>query len=109
MIRTRWPGARIELARNSRAAALALEARLVDAVHPADEARWSQLYATAELRDEFRDWLAGFDLVISCWSDPDDDLRRRFPVHPDQKFISISPKPTLAPAAAHFCRPLSEA
>jgi heptosyltransferase-3 len=106
LLRQRWPAARIELAGNATAAQLARHRGLLDAVHPQHEARWSTLYAPAELPRDFAAWLASFDLVFSAWPDPEGDLRRRFPVRDGQVYLTTPALPTRAPAAAHYAEPL---
>lgn len=106
LLRQRWPSARIELAGNVTAAQLARDRGLLDAVHAQHEARWSALYAPAELPADFAAWLATFDLVLNFWPDPDGDLRRRFPIRAGQVYLTAPALPTLAPAAAHYCEPL---
>ncbi len=105
-LRERWPGARIELAGNPRAAELAVLDGTLDAAHDQVEARWSQLYRNAPLAASFRAWLESFDLVLSFWPDPDGDLARHFPLNPGQLYIAGSPVVTTRPACAHFFAPL---
>lgn len=106
LLRHAWPNARIEIAGNAIAAALAVNRGLINAAHSQHEARWAALYGDAPLPGEFAAWLAEFDLVLSFWPDPDGDLRRRFPLHSRQRFISGAPMPAQNPAAAHYCEPL---
>lgn len=106
LLRGRWPRARIELAGNAVAAALARDRGLLDAVHAQDEARWAALYAAAPLPEAFAAWLGSFDLVLSYWPDPDGDLGRRFPRHARQTFLAAPALPSAGPAARHYCRPL---
>src|SRR5688572_1698966 len=108
LLRERWPGARLELAGNATAAQLALSRGLIDAVHSQHEARWAGLFTDAPLSPKFADWLAGFDLVLCYWPDPDGTLRRRFPIHRHQRWIAASAMPVRAPAAAHYCEPLHQ-
>ena len=108
VLRRRWPQARIELVGNRSAAQLARERGLLDAVHSQHDARWAALYNAAPLPGEFRAWLAEFDLVLSYWPDPDDDLRRRFPLREEQCFLSAAAMPAIAPAAAHYGAALRE-
>ena len=108
LLRERWPEATIELAGNATAAQLARHRGLLDTVHSQHEARWSTLYGTASLPDEFARWLREFDLVVSYWPDPEGELRRRFPLRDGQLFLSTPAMPTRAPAAAHYCEPLRE-
>lgn len=105
-LRRRWPGARIELAGNARAAELGLAAGLLDAAHSQHEARWSSLYVAGPLQPEFQAWLDRFDLVVSYWSDLDGDLRRRFSSRGD-RFIASGPRVSTRPAARHFCDALT--
>lgn len=107
-LRRRWPEARIELAGNATAAALARTRGLLDAVHSQHEARWAALYGDAPLAPAFAAWLGEFDLVLSFWPDPDGDLRRRFPLRAGQRFLHGDALPTRAPAAAHYAAPLRE-
>ena len=107
-LRLRWPQARIELAGNASAAELARSRGVLDRVHSQHEARWSALFSSAPLPAEFAAWLGEFDLVLNYWPDPDDELRRRFPVHPRQQFLSASAMPECDPAARHYCAPLRE-
>lgn len=106
LLRKRWPAARIELAGNATAAALAVESGLLDAAHSQHETRWSALFATSPLPTEFSAWLASFDLVLNFWPDPDGALRAKFPLHPRQIFLHGAALPSRAPAAAHYCEPL---
>lgn len=107
LLRRRWPAARIELVGNATAAALALDAGLLDAAHSQHAARWAALHGEAPLPPDFSRELVSFDLVLNFWPDPDGDLRRRFPLHPGQIFLSAPALPaTGAPAAAHYCAPL---
>lgn len=105
-LRRRWPDARIELAGNATAAALALDRGLINAVHSQHEARWSRLFTAEPLPADFAAWLAGFDLVLNYWPDPDGDLGRRFPLRAGQVFIPADDRPGPGPAAATFCAPL---
>ncbi len=57
-LRQQWPEARLELAGNATAAALAVRQGLLDAAHSQHEARWSALYADAPLPAAFAEWLA---------------------------------------------------
>jgi heptosyltransferase-3 len=106
LLRQRWPDARIELIGNRLAASLAVTVGVLDAVHAQHEARWSALYGPAALPPALAGWLAEFDLVLNYWPDPDQELARRFPARAGQNFLSATPLPTLAPAAAHYCAPL---
>jgi len=107
-LRTRWPGARLELAGNATAAALARVRGLLDAVHSQHEARWSALFDPAPLPAELAAWLGGFDLVVNYWPDPDGALRRHFPIHAGQTFLTADALPSRGPAAAHYAAPLRE-
>jgi heptosyltransferase-3 len=108
LLRTKWPGARIELVGHARAAGLGVSGGYLDAVHSQHEARWSALFtdSTAELPPALHAWLAAFDLIVNYWPDPDGTLARRFPLRAGQQFLSAPAAPTLAPAARHFCEPL---
>lgn len=106
LLRARWPHARIELAGNATAAALARDRGLIDAVHSQHEARWSRLFTPAPLPADFAAWLAGFDLVLNYWPDPEGELDRRFPLRSGQTFLTAAPLPAAGPAAAHYCAPL---
>lgn len=106
-LRRAWPDARIELAGNVTAAAVARSTRLLDAVHSQHEARWSALYDDAPLSGEFAPWLASFDLVVNFWPDDSGELARHFPRRAGQTFLSASAQPAQAPAAAHFCAALA--
>ena len=105
-LRAAWPTARIELAGNATAAALAVTRGLLDAAHSQHESRWAVLYDSVPLPSDFATWLASFDLILNLWPDPDGDLARRFPLHPAQRFLTAPAHPILAPAAAHYCAPL---
>jgi ADP-heptose:LPS heptosyltransferase len=106
LLRRHWPAARIELAGNAPAAELGRAAGLIDAAHSQHEARWAALYGDAPLPAPLGEWLAGFDLVLNFWPDPECELARRFPLRAGQVFLSAPALPTLAPAAAHYCEPL---
>lgn len=107
LLRRRWPRAEIELVGNPAAGALAVARGLLDRVHPEAQARWATLHSDEPLPPALGDWLAGFDVVLSFWPDPDGDLRARFPVRPGQIFLSGTPWPARQPAAAHYCAPLT--
>ncbi|MBI5767518.1 MAG: glycosyltransferase family 9 protein [Verrucomicrobia bacterium] len=106
LLRRHWPAARLELAGNATAAALALDAGLLDAAHSQHESRWSALYGAAPLPAGLAAWLATFDLVVNFWPDTDGELRAHFPLRPDQTFLHGEAQPTYAPAAAHYCAAL---
>jgi ADP-heptose:LPS heptosyltransferase len=108
LLRTKWPGARIELVGHARAAGLGVSGGYLDAVHSQHEARWSALFsaAAAELPSALHAWLVEFDLIVNYWPDPDGTLARRFPLRAGQQFLSAPAAPTMAPAARHFCEPL---
>lgn len=108
LLRRRWPKARIELAGNARAAELAMDCGLLDVVHSQHEARWGILYNTTLLPADFTAWLKEFDLVVSFWPDPDGELRRQFPIRPEQVFLHGMAMPARAPAAAHYCETLRQ-
>ena len=103
-LRSAFPTARIELAGNASAAALAVTRGLL--AHSQHESRWAALYDSAPLTSDFATWLASFDLILNFWPDPEGDLTRRFPLHPAQRFLTAPAHPLLAPAAAHYCEPL---
>ncbi len=107
-LRRTWPSARIELAGNATAAAIAHDSGLIDAVHSQQEARWSALFGPAPLPEELAAWLGSFDLVLNFWPDDDGALLRQFPLRPGQKFLSAPAHPTIAPAAAHYCAALTD-
>ena len=107
-LRLAWPTARIELAGNAPAAALAVSRDLLDAAHSQHESRWAALYAFVPLPSDFAAWLASFDLILNFWPDPYHSLTAHFPLHPAQNFLTAPAHPTLAPAAAHYCAPLSQ-
>jgi len=106
LLRNRWPGARLELAGNARAAQLAVNRGMLDAVHSQDEGRWRALFSPSPLSVGFAGWLDGFDLIINFWPDPDRVLAVHFPRHKGQEFLSGSARAGSAPAASHFCDPL---
>ena len=108
LLRSRWPAADIEWVGNATAAALALRQRLLDRVHSQHEARWGALYGGAPLPPDFAAWLSEFDLVVNYWPDPGSELRRRFPIRTGQTFLSATAMPARAPAAAHYCEPLTQ-
>lgn len=108
-LRRQWPAAEIELVGNAVAARLALARGWLDRTHSQHDARWAALHADGPLPADLARWLAGFDVIVNFWPDPDGALRRRFPAHAAQKFISAPAMPARAPAAAHYCdalRPL---
>jgi len=105
-LRHEAPAARIELAGNAWAAALAVTCGLLDAVYSQHEARWAALYERAPLPADFATWLASFDVILNFWPDPDADLAHHFPLHPAQTFLTAPAHPSCAPAAAHYCAPM---
>jgi ADP-heptose:LPS heptosyltransferase len=106
LLRSRWPAAQIEFVGHSTAAALAVDAGLIDRFHSQHDARWSALYASAPLPADLSAELTHFDLVINFWPDPDGDLARRFPLRARQTYLSTSAHPAITPASAHYCAPL---
>jgi ADP-heptose:LPS heptosyltransferase len=106
LLRQRWPAAEIELIGNAPAAALARSRGLLTTVHSQHERRWSALYGKEALPPALAAWLATFDLVLNYWPDPDRELRRHFPLHPAQCYLSAPARPEHQPAAAHYCAPL---
>lgn len=100
--RAAFPGARVELVGNREAAAIGVDAGLLDAVHSQHDARWLALGLDAPLPAALREWLGAFDLVVNFWPDPDGTLARRFPVGPHQVFLARGALPASAPAAAHY-------
>jgi heptosyltransferase-2 len=107
LLRRQWPKAEIHLVGNPAAASLARQRGIISVVHSQHEARWNSLYEPSPLPADLGRWLAEFDLVLNFWPDPAGDLPRRFPLHPEQQFLSGSALPTCAPAAAHYCAPLA--
>jgi ADP-heptose:LPS heptosyltransferase len=107
-LRAAFPAARLELAGNAPAAALAVTRGLLDAAHSQHESRWAALYGSAALPPDFAAWLATFDLVLNFWPDPDRTLAAHFPLHAAQRFLTAPAHPARAPAAAHYCEPLSQ-
>ena len=105
LLRGLWPSAQIEFVGNARAAELGLIAKVIDKVHSQAEARWAQLYHPKPLSPDFKDWLDGFDLIVSLWPDPDGELRRHF-AHRGSTFIARDARVSTQPAAAHFCEAL---
>ncbi len=101
-LRARWPEVRIELAGNAVAAALAVNRGLIDAAHPQHGAQWAGLFGEGPLPPAFGAWLAEFDLIVNFWPDPDGDLGRRFPLRPEQRYLSAPALPGVAPAARHY-------
>lgn len=102
LLRERWPTATIELAGNARAAELGRWEGLLDRVHSQNEARWAALYGTAPLPGPLRSWLAGFDLVVCAWPDPDGQIARHL-AHLGPRCLFGAAQPGTAPAARHFC------
>jgi len=105
-LRSAYPAARIELAGNAPAAALAVARGLLDAAHSQHESRWAALYDSAPLPPTFGAWLTSFDLVLNFWPDPDATLARHFQNLSAPIFLTSSAHPNRAPAAAHYCEPL---
>ncbi|MDB6126817.1 MAG: lipopolysaccharide core biosynthesis protein [Verrucomicrobia bacterium] len=107
-LRARWREARIELVGNVTAAELALERGLINAAHSQHESRWSALYGSAALPAELARWFEAFDLVVSYWPDPEQELARRFPLRADQIFLTTSAHPEMGPAALHYLTALRD-
>ena len=108
LLRQRWPHARIELVGNATAAALGLQTGLIDRVDSQHDRIWGALYADTALPAGLQARLAGYDLVINYWPDPDRTLGRHFPLSPAQIFLTTAALPEIGPAAAHYCAPLQE-
>lgn len=106
LLRAHWPAARIELVGHARAAELAVGRHYLDAAHSQHEARWAALYAPAPLPREFAAWLGAFDLIVSYWPDPENELRAHLAAAA-RRVILGGDQAATAPAAAHFCAPLS--
>ena len=65
-------------------------------------------YTEGPLAAPFDAWLAEFDLIISFWPDPLNELNVRFPRRPAQVFLSGAAHPEIAPAAAHYLQPAAQ-
>lgn len=107
LLRKHWPDAEIDLVGNASAAVLGVQAGLLTRVESEHGRLWSELHNAAPLSEGLQARLAAYDLVLSYWPDPDGDLRRRFPLHPHQRFLAHPAHPLIAPAAAHYCAPLA--
>ena len=108
LLRTHWPQTHITLVGNATAAALGLTRGLLDAVCSQHEARWSALFGDSPLSPELAAWLAEFDLVVNFWPDPENELRRRFPLRTGQIYLTAAAMPAQSPAAAHYCEPMRQ-
>jgi heptosyltransferase III len=108
LLRQRWPDAQIELVGNATAAEIARKRGLINAAHSQHEARWSACFSAAPLTPALATWFADFDLVVSYWPDPEGEMKSHFPTRPGQVFLTAEAMPTIAPAAAHYCRQLQE-
>ena len=106
LLRARWPDARIELAGNARAAELGRLDGVLQSVHSQHEARWAALCSPEPLPGPFRDWLAGFDLIVCAWPDPDGQIARHLTAL-GPRCIFGTAQPECAPAARHFCAMLA--
>ncbi|MGH8019830.1 MAG: glycosyltransferase family 9 protein [Opitutaceae bacterium] len=115
LLRAGWPEARIELAGNARAAQLGLCPQYLDTVHSQHDLRWNRLGAdmahALDPGEPLARWLAGFDLVVNFWPDPDGAIARDFAMlgfKAEGGCIAIHypAQPEHAPAAAHFCEAL---
>jgi len=106
LLRRRWPHATIELVGNATAAALGVNAGLLNRVHSQHESRWSALYHSAPLPAPVTAELASFDLVLNFWPDPDQTITQHFREFAATIFLTSSALPALAPAAAHYCEAL---
>ena len=106
-IRKRWPDAQLTLVGNASAAALALRGGEIDVAFSQHEARWAALYGAAPLTAELAEFLRKKDLIVCFWPDPDGEISARFPLHPQQTFLSAPARPQSHPAARHFCEALA--
>ncbi|MEO7798703.1 MAG: hypothetical protein ABIY47_13370 [Opitutaceae bacterium] len=104
LLRRRWPESKIELVGNAKAAELGRREGLIDAVHSQHEARWAPLYSSEELAKDFQAWLEEFDLVVSYWPDPDEELSARFPLRTGQIFRPGAAWPTRTPRRGALLR-----
>jgi heptosyltransferase-2 len=89
-LRREYPEARIEIVGNATAARLAVDAKLLQAAHSQQEARWAGLYTTGTLPPSLSRWLGDFDLVILGWPDAEGEAARHFPIRPGQAFLAIA-------------------
>ena len=96
-LRREYPEARIEIVGNATAARLAVDAKLLQAAHSQQEARWAGLYTTGTLPPSLSRWLGDFDLVILGWPDAEGEAARHFPIRPGQAFLAIDPAPRGGP------------
>ena len=105
-LRARWPGAILELAGNAVAGVLARDAGLAQVVHDQNEARWAQLYRVEPLEPAFREFLRGFDLIVSYWPDPEKTVASHFGTLGGVTVIQASHAPRGQHAADFFQEPL---
>lgn len=122
MVRKYWPEAHIELLGYRSTAQLAVGRHYVNAFRSQDEGGLARFFARgSELDGDLAKWLEDFELVISCFYDPDKiflgNLERcglrawevgdGLPPYRGQgRVLSIDPRVNTSPAARHFCAPL---
>ncbi|MCF7686751.1 MAG: glycosyltransferase family 9 protein [Cephaloticoccus sp.] len=100
-LREQWPQAWIELIGNATAASLALESGLINRAESQHTGPWHGLF-TDKLSPDLRSRLAGYDLILSYWPDPEGEIARHFPLRENQIFLSAPARPDVGPAAVHY-------
>jgi len=125
MLRAQWPDAHIEILGQASTTRLALHRRYAQAVRSVDQGGLALFFARrSSLNPEMISWFGEFDLVVSCFYDPDEIFLENLeacgltrwekgdglpPYSDNGRVLPIDPRVTSAtPAAKHFCDPLVE-
>ncbi len=109
LVREKWPQAHIELLGYPRHAALGVNRYYLNAVRSVDTGPLAGFFIpNAVLDPELVDYFGDFDLVVSYFYDPDQIFFQNLKRCNMPNLITFSPVAGLAPAAKHFCAPLSE-
>lgn len=109
LVREKWPEAHIELLGYPRHASLGVKRYYLDAVRSVDTGPLAGFFIpNAVLDPDLVDYFGDFDLVVSYFYDPDQIFFHNLKRCHMPNLITFSPVAELAPAAKHFCAPLSE-
>ncbi len=110
-LRGKFPGARLEILGQPTIAALALGARLADAVCDLESPRFSSFFGGGgELAEDARGWFADFDLIISYLYDPARIFQNNVARCSGARFIAGPHRPDESrkiPASQQLLEPLS--
>jgi len=107
-LRTRWPGAIIELVGYPHIASLAFDGGLVDKVVPLDRSDMARLFARGvPVPESLAGYIRSFDIVLSYLYDPDETVGENLRATGVRQVLYGSPLVESGHAADHLMKPLT--